>query len=66
MLLGKKIKELRMKMNLSCSELARQSGHSVSTIHNLEQGNSLNPGFILVRDISKVLNIKLDDLSEYL
>ena len=65
-MLGQKIKEIRTEQGLSCSELARRSGHPVSSVHNLENGKSLNPGFIFIRNIAKVLNISLDEISKWI
>ena len=52
----------RAAKGLSESELARRSGHAVSTIHGIENGDNKNPGFKLIGDIAKVLNISLDEL----
>lgn len=61
-MLNDKIREIRIKKQLSQSELARQSGHAVSTIHGIENGDNKNPSFKMVGDIAKVLAIPLDNL----
>lgn len=61
-MLSEKFRQERTKKNLSESELARRSGHAVSTIHGIENGDNENPGFKLVGDIAKVLEIPLDEL----
>ncbi|MBE6834292.1 MAG: helix-turn-helix transcriptional regulator [[Clostridium] sporosphaeroides] len=54
--------KVRQKKGLSQSELARRSGHAVSTIHGIENGDNQNPSFRTVCDIAKVLDIPLDEL----
>lgn len=61
-MLSDKIRQVRQKKGLSQSELARRSGHAVSTIHGIENGNNQNPSFRLICDIAKVLSIPLDEL----
>ena len=63
-MLGQKIKELRQKKGFSCSELARRSGHPVSSIHGLETGEIKNPRFQIICDLSDVLEISLDELKK--
>lgn len=65
-MLGSKIKELRQSKGLSCSELARRSGHSVSSIHGIETGANKNPRFKIICDVCKVLEISTDDLKNYI
>ena len=60
--LSSKIRQARIDRGLSESELARQSGHAVSTIHGIENGDNENPGFKLIGDIASVLEIPLDEL----
>ncbi|WP_283606959.1 helix-turn-helix domain-containing protein [Faecalispora anaeroviscerum] len=61
-MISDKIREVRQKKGLSQSELARRSGHAVSTIHGIENGDNRSPSFRLVCDIAKVLSIPLDEL----
>ena len=61
---GDKIRQIRIKKLLSESEVARRSGHSVSTVHGIETGNNKNPSFATICDIARVLNIPLETLDE--
>ena len=65
-MLGERIKELRKIRHISCSELARLSGHPVSTIHSIETGANKNPRFKIICDICKVLEISTEDLKKYI
>jgi transcriptional regulator with XRE-family HTH domain len=62
MLLKEKIKQKRTERRMSLSELARRSGHSVSTIHGIENGANSNPSFKTICDIADVLKIPLEQL----
>lgn len=61
-MLSEKIRQIRIDRRFSESELARRSGHAVSTIHGIENGDNENPGFKLIGDIAKVLGSSLDEL----
>lgn len=61
-MLNDKIRAIRIKNGMSQSELARRSGHAVSTIHGIENGNNQNPSFKMIGDIAMVLGISLDEL----
>lgn len=61
-MLSDKIREIRIKSGMSQSELARKSGHAVSTIHSIESGYVKCPGFKAIGDIALVLKIPLEDL----
>lgn len=63
-MLSKKLHELRLERGLSCIELARLSGHPVSSIHNIETGVNKNPGFKIVCDIAEALKVDLEKLKE--
>jgi putative transcriptional regulator len=56
-----KIKELRVKYNLTQDELAKLANVRRETIVFLEQGK-YNPSLQLAYDIAKVLKTKVDDL----
>ncbi|MFH2136020.1 MAG: helix-turn-helix transcriptional regulator [Patescibacteria group bacterium] len=56
-----KIKELRIKHNLTQEDLAKLVGVRRETIVFLEQGK-YNPSLGLAHDIAKILRIKIDDL----
>lgn len=61
-MLGKFIKEYREKLGLSCSELARRSGHPVSSIHGIETGANKNPRFQIIIDVANALGISLEEM----
>lgn len=61
-MLSDKIRKLRVKNGLSQSDLARKSGHAVSSVHNIESGYNQNPSFTTVGDIAHVLGVSLDEL----
>jgi len=56
-----KIKELRVKLNLTQEELAQAVGVRRETIVFLEQGK-YNPSLKLAYDVAKKLKIKIDEL----
>lgn len=56
-----KIKELRLKCNLTQDELAKRVGVRRETIVFLEQGK-YNPSLKLAHDVAEILKIKIDDL----
>ena len=58
------IKEEREKKKLSLSELARRSGHAVSTLHAIESGKNSNPSYRTVADICAALGLSLDELEQ--
>ncbi len=59
---GEFIRKSREALGLSCSELARQAGHPVSSIHGIETGANKNPRFRIIIDLSRVLNISIEDM----
>lgn len=59
---GEFIKKSREAQGMSCSELARRSGHPVSSIHGIETGANKNPRFRIIIDLSRVLNISIEDM----
>ena len=61
-MLNDTICQIRIKKGLSQSELARESGHAVSTIHGIENGDNKNPSFKTIGDIAVVLGLSLDEL----
>ena len=58
------IRQIRIKRFLSEAEVARRSGHPVSSIHGIECGDNKNPGFRIMYDLSRVLSFSLDELAE--
>lgn len=63
-LLGKKIKELRLKQKLSQDELARKADIPYTTLTKIETGVIKKPSVYVVAKIAKALNISLDKLIE--
>ena len=61
-MLGDIIRYERKKCLLSQAELARRSGHPVSSIHGIESGGNQNLGFFTLGDIAQVLGVSLDEL----
>ncbi|GIW65751.1 MAG: hypothetical protein KatS3mg094_270 [Candidatus Parcubacteria bacterium] len=61
-LLGKKIKELRLKKNLSQDELARKADVPYTTLTKIEVGVIKKPSVFVVAKIAKALDISLDQL----
>lgn len=61
---GKFIRKSREALGLSCSELARRSGHPVSSIHGIETGANKNPRFRIIIDLCRVLNISIQNMQE--
>ena len=61
-LLGKKIKELRLKNNLSQDGLARKAGVPYTTLTKIKIGVIKKPSVFVVAKIAKALSISLDKL----
>ncbi len=61
-LLGKKIRELRLKNNLSQDELARRADVPYTTLTKIEVGVIKKPSVFVVAKIAKALSISLDKL----
>lgn len=61
-LLGKKIRELRLKNNLSQDELARRADVPYTTLTKIEVGVIKKPSVFVVAKIAKALGISLDKL----
>lgn len=59
--LGRQIRILRERRGLSLTQLARQSGVSVTGIRNIEFGRA-NPGLLTVVAILDVLGVSIDEL----
>lgn len=58
------IMEERQKQGLSLSELARRSGHAVSSLHEIETGENRNPSYRTVADLCAALGLSLDELEQ--
>ena len=59
--LGQIMREARKKKDLTQQELSDQSHVSVKQIANIEKGQ-MNPSYLILRALAKVLNISLDSL----
>lgn len=57
--LGKRIKQLRVKSELTPTELARRAGVSVPTITKLEDGSAQNPTLDNLRAIASALEVTI-------
>ncbi|MBA4250879.1 MAG: hypothetical protein C0425_00945 [Chlorobiaceae bacterium] len=60
--LGKKIKSLRTKLELSQDEFARKADVPYTTLTKIETGVIKKPSVFVMAKIAKALNITLDDL----
>ena len=60
--LGQKMREARKNKELTQQELADLSHVSVKQIANIEKGK-MNPSYLILRALAKVLHISLDTLS---
>jgi len=56
-----RIRELRLKLNITQEDLAKTAGVRRETIVFLEQGK-YNPSLNLAHSVAKTLKIKIDDL----
>jgi DNA-binding XRE family transcriptional regulator len=60
--LGKKIKSLRIKLELSQDKFARKADVPYTTLTKIETGVIKKPSVFVMAKIAKALNITLDDL----
>jgi len=60
--LGKKIKALRLKLNLSQDEFARKADIPYTTLTKVETGVIKKPSVFVIAKIAKALNITVDEL----
>ncbi|MBU0455456.1 MAG: helix-turn-helix domain-containing protein [Gammaproteobacteria bacterium] len=60
--LGKKIKSLRIKLELSQDKLARKADVPYTTLTKIETGVIRKPSVYVVAKIAKALNVSLDNL----
>ncbi|ERS92470.1 MULTISPECIES: helix-turn-helix transcriptional regulator [Staphylococcus] len=56
-----KVRELRLKKNMSQSILAQKSDISRQTLSLIEQNNS-NPSILIAKKISNILSEKIEDI----
>ena len=59
---GEYISMKRKEMGLSLAKLAKLSGHPVSSIHGIENGDNQNPRFEIIIDLCNTLNVSLDEM----
>jgi transcriptional regulator with XRE-family HTH domain len=60
--LGKKIKVLRLKLELSQDEFARKADIPYTTLTKVETGVIKKPSVFVVAKIAKALGINIEDL----
>ncbi len=60
--LGRKIKALRLKLELSQDEFARKADIPYTTLTKIETGVIKKPSVFVVAKIAKALNITVDEL----
>ena len=60
-LIGKKVREARLRLGLSQSDLAKNAKTSLTTINRLEKGHQFPPSSTLT-EIAKALNIEVSSL----
>jgi len=60
--LGKRIKALRLKLQLSQDEFARKADITYTTLTKIETGVIKKPSVFVMAKIAKALNIKVDEL----
>lgn len=61
-MLGSFITKRRKELGLSLAKLAKKSGHPVSSIHGIENGDNQNPRFEIIIDLCKALDVSLDEM----
>lgn len=61
-MLGTYIINRRKELGLSQAKLAKLSGHPLSTIHGIENGDNQNPRFEIIIDLCEALDVSLNDL----
>ena len=59
---GNFIAQKRKELGLSLAKLAKLSGHPVSSLHGIENGDNQNPRFEIIIDICQVLGVSLDEM----
>lgn len=64
MLLGEKIKTLRIKMRVSATQLGKAVGRSPTTIIEIEEGGTRDPKLSIICGIAEFLNVSMDWLTD--
>jgi len=57
-----KIQELRIKLGMSQSDLAKAAGVSLQTIHRIESGKTKNPDHETIVAIAKALLVDVEQI----
>jgi len=60
--LGKKIKSLRLKLELSQDEFARKADVPYTTLTKIETGVIKKPSVFIMAKLAKTLNISIEEL----
>lgn len=60
--IAQKVIEARIKQNISVYELSKISGVTQVHIHQIEKGETKNPGVITLYKLAKALNTTINDL----
>jgi len=60
--LGKKIKSLRLKLELSQDEFARKADVPYTTLTKIETGVIKKPSVFIMAKLAKTLNVSIEDL----
>jgi len=61
-MIGKNIRGLRLKRDISQDRLSKLADLSLNTVVKVESGRNLNPTIKTLSRIAKSLNVKIDDL----
>ncbi len=59
-MLGSRLKEIRMKKNMTINELSQRSSVSKSYISSIERGLQQNPSLEIIQKLSGTLDVSLD------
>jgi len=60
--LGKKIKSLRLKLELSQDEFARKANVPYTTLTKIETGVIKKPSVFIMAKLAKTLNVSIEEL----
>ena len=60
--IGRNIRDLRSKRDISQDRLSKLSDLSLNTIVKIESGKNKNPTIVTLFKIAKIFNMQIDDL----
>ena len=60
--IGKNIRDLRLKRDISQDRLSKLTDLSLNTIVKIESGKNKNPTIVTLFKIAKIFNMQIDDL----